>query len=89
MLHNKHSYSRARERERESEAASQSVNILNYTYTLESSHSPLSQCPHRAAWPSVLDQAGQQLEEEEKERIERSTGREGEREGREKYKTYG
>ena len=48
------------------------------------------QCPHRAAWPSVLDQADQQLEEEEeKERIERERGRDGEREGREKYKTYG
>ena len=43
------------------------------------------QCPHRAAWPSVLDQADQQLEEEEeKERIERSRGREREREKEER-----
>lgn len=39
----------------------------------------MSQRPHRAVWPSVLDQAGQQLEEEEEEK-------EGEERGRERRK---
>ena len=36
----------------------------------------MSQRPHRAAWPSVLDQAGQQLEEEEEEKEDEERGRE-------------